>query len=400
MRSPLAEDKYATVLPFKDVIVDVQGPFTKGEGGEQYLLSYMCTRLKVCYLQAFKSLQKGYFSRALSDCIFAAKEIPDVIRTDRGPEMMSYVMEEVIALLNANHIPGASLTPRHQGLNERSHQVIMIDHHLLMDEITHAFPTEWAALVGAVEHAYFTAPLGAHGLSAIDMMRAYAIASPADRRLAPFMIPKGLPETDVASRMFTRFKEMYGIFTRCTQHKAALSELRENRDRHKRTLEKGEVVFWKLPIAARLPKHLFPSPCKGPYRVELQKTTTSAVLKDPTTGLLVNSGRNIPLDQILVGPSRAPLIWDDENEVRSLGMMLSEPADTGQEFASGFRAGRKKGWGPLAKGHLVAYQTMTQGVESRKLTIGKVLVNHRDDQKLLVQPYPVRLTEAYGKEFI
>ena len=61
LRSPLADDKHALVMPFKDVVVDVQGPFTKGEGGEQYLLSYMCTRLKVAYLQPFKPLQKGTF---------------------------------------------------------------------------------------------------------------------------------------------------------------------------------------------------------------------------------------------------------------------------------------------------------------------------------------------------
>ena len=46
-----------TTLPWQDVMVDVQGPFTRGEGGEQYVLSYHDTKTRVPRLAAFQKLQ-------------------------------------------------------------------------------------------------------------------------------------------------------------------------------------------------------------------------------------------------------------------------------------------------------------------------------------------------------
>ena len=51
--------------------------------------------------------------------------IPDVVRTDRGPEMTSAVNAEFLALLSVKHVVGAAFTPRHQGPGERAHQTIM-----------------------------------------------------------------------------------------------------------------------------------------------------------------------------------------------------------------------------------------------------------------------------------
>ena len=91
MRSVLADASRSEILPWMDVIIDVQGPFTKGEGGEQYILSYTCTRLRVPKLAALKNLQEGHFSRALTQCVLKPRQIPEVIRSDRGPEMVSKV---------------------------------------------------------------------------------------------------------------------------------------------------------------------------------------------------------------------------------------------------------------------------------------------------------------------
>ena len=65
-RSVLADDALTVVLPWHDVIIDCQGPFTKAEGGEQNVLSYHCVRLKVPLLAVMPRLQAGPFSRALS----------------------------------------------------------------------------------------------------------------------------------------------------------------------------------------------------------------------------------------------------------------------------------------------------------------------------------------------
>ena len=92
LRFTMADDARAKDFPWQDVIADVQGPFCRAEGGEMFILSYMCTKLKVPFLRAFPKLQQGYFSRALVDCILSSRVIPQVLRSDRGQEFMARIM--------------------------------------------------------------------------------------------------------------------------------------------------------------------------------------------------------------------------------------------------------------------------------------------------------------------
>ena len=142
MRSMLADESRAELLPWEDVILDVQGPFTKSEDGMQYIVSYHCTCLKVPKLEAFEALQPGYFLRAVTACVLRARVIPRTWRTDRGPEMVNLVQQEFRDILQAKHIKGASLTPRHQGLNERGHQEVLTNHIILMRQVCDAYPQE------------------------------------------------------------------------------------------------------------------------------------------------------------------------------------------------------------------------------------------------------------------
>ena len=118
MRSLLADDQLQEVLLWTAMIIDVQGPFTKAETGEQYVISYHCTRLKVPKLDAIKSMQAGYFSRALSTCVFKIRTAPDLWRSDRGKELVNRVTEEFMAICCAKHIKGSPMVPRHLGMGE------------------------------------------------------------------------------------------------------------------------------------------------------------------------------------------------------------------------------------------------------------------------------------------
>ena len=84
---------------------------------------------------------RSFFSRALVACIMRPRQIPKVVRSHRGPEMRSAVNEEFLAICNVEHVMGAALTPRHQGLGERGHQVMMAQHTVLMHAVCHAFPS-------------------------------------------------------------------------------------------------------------------------------------------------------------------------------------------------------------------------------------------------------------------
>ena len=161
--------------------------------------------------------------------------------------MANKITEEFLALCGTKHIMGAALTPRHQGLSERSHQVMMTDMFVLMEAICTIFPQEWPALISAVEYLLHTCPQGPHGISANDLGCAYGIASDSDRQLAPFMLPAGLPETHAVASMFSRFRHLYGMITRQNRENALNIQQRINATRIDRTFEEGETVFRKLP---------------------------------------------------------------------------------------------------------------------------------------------------------
>ena len=88
----------------------------------------------------------------------------------------------------------------------------MNNHLILMNEVCRAFPQEWPALVPVLEYLNETAPREPHGLSAFDLSQGYGLLVDANRRLAPFELPWGLPETEVAQQLFSRFKDLYGVF--------------------------------------------------------------------------------------------------------------------------------------------------------------------------------------------
>ena len=140
--------------------------------------------------------------------------------------------------------------------------------------------------------------------------------------MAPFELPWGLPETDIAQKLFERFRELHGVFARSTADEMLKKQEELNRKRTVRVFEKGEVVFRKLPSFARPAKHLLGDRCTGPFVVVDQRSLQSAVLKDPSTGELVDHGRSIPLDQLLAGPRRSKLALDEPAEVRGIGDML------------------------------------------------------------------------------
>ena len=104
-----------------------------------------------------------------------------------------------------------------------------------------------------------------------------------------------------------------------------------NKHRHSRSLDKGDVVFRRMPGHARPAKHLLSEPSRGPYHVIGQSTLSSCILKDPATGLLVDGGVDIPLDQIPLGPRRAPLAFEkDEHGSRTIGQMLQGKDQSGE----------------------------------------------------------------------
>ena len=254
------------------------------------------------------------------------------------------------------------------------------DHRILMDGVCHSQPQEWSSLVSAVQYLYFISAQNPLGISARDMTMGYAIAQNTHKSLMPFKVPKGMPETDVCIRLFDNFRNPYSLFMRVTQEERLRDQARINSKRWMRTLQPGDVVYRKLPQAARGPKMLFSPLTKGPYIVKGQRTFQSVILED-VHGNLVSNGDNIPLSEILPGEKPKAVQIEDDSDVRPLSAMLA------QEQKHPKKAGQKAGWYGLRYNAMVAYQTAHQGAEAKLLTVGKVLANYTEDEEIAVQPY-------------
>ena len=73
-------------------------------------------------VEAFEKLTKACFLVAVVACCMRARRIPTVIRTDRGPEMTSAVMEEFATLVQCEAVLRSGLhteTPRSGGTEAR-----------------------------------------------------------------------------------------------------------------------------------------------------------------------------------------------------------------------------------------------------------------------------------------
>ena len=380
MRSTVASIPEVKKLPWTDVIIDCQGPFTKSAKGNCYTVSYHCTSLGVCKIEPFERLRKADFLTALVACVMRARRVPNIVRTDRGPEMVSAVMQEFLSLCNAQQFLGAAFTPRHQGPGERKHQVVMTYWLLLMNKICRAFPQEWDLLAPVVEYLVDT-EIGECGFSAHELQTGYSLLQTTDVTLAPFMQPRGLAQTELVAKLFTNFRELASILNRHKESKLMKQVENANASRHLRQLTPGEVVFRRMPPKARPPKHLLGEPSKGPYVVVRQATFSSVVLRDPATGELVDEGANIPLEQILVGPRRSLLKFETQDDKRSVGDMLSSPDNKPLPpvvKAAGWKLSKKVGWNDLRRGQVIAYQTD----ESRELSVAYVIRNDKDELKV------------------
>ena len=112
-------------------------------------------------IEAFKEITVPHFNRSWLKCLWRARRVPDVIYSDRGPEMISAVAQEFMTLCNSKQYLGAAYTPRHQGAGERGHQEPMMWLKMLLNEVCSAFPQEWSELLPVVEFLMHT-DIGEH----------------------------------------------------------------------------------------------------------------------------------------------------------------------------------------------------------------------------------------------
>ena len=97
----------------------------------------------------------------------------------------------------------------------------------------------------------------------------------------------------------------------------------------------------------------------------------------------MDQGNDIPLEQILAGPRRGHLAFEESKGDRSIGQMVAgkELGLPPEVKATGWKPGKKKGWLGLTKGQYVAYQSSA----SRRLSVAHVLYNDKSSMSVEAQ---------------
>ena len=77
--------------------------------------------------------------------------------------------------------------------------------------------------------------------------------------------------TELAARVFDRFRGLYGMFSRSVRYRAQQTEDAINRRRNLKVFDAGEMVYRKKPAFARPPNQLMADPALGPFEVSRRR---------------------------------------------------------------------------------------------------------------------------------
>jgi len=368
-------------MPWEYVVVDVEGPFAPvSEEGARYILTYRCRTIKASLLEPMTRLTRPRFARAFLACMFRSRRVPKRVYSDRGPEVRNAVINEILAVLGVDKREGLPQQPIFQGAVERDHLETKVTLTSVLHDLVRAYPTEWAFFLPAVEYMKYITPYSSGcDLCPRDLDHGWSLASDMERDAIPFQVAGAVEcESEFAANLFANFLTLKRHFDRYVQtaSKARAEDL--NATRMSRGFRCGDIVYRKPPgFHERRTHTLAPRGC-GPFVV-------SKVISPQTVELVNLDGTPAFKDPVSVSelvdrtPRRPTLELPEEAGTRSYADIAAEAGDEPQAVP-----GPRKGWGGLAKGHLVAY---LRAGSDRELVVGKVEENVRQDRHVLVHCY-------------
>ena len=195
-------------------MIDFEGPSNPPDRqGCKYVLMYFDCLSHGVLLEPCKCLRASEVRRALAKCMFRCGRLPDLIRSDRGPEFKNAMMAEFAALVRLKHEFGAPWRPVEQASVERIHQEVQKILGILTQEVFKTFPDEWTELLPSVEFTIYNTP-GPHGFSPRDLDRRWSLGTGLERDLQPFQVMDFEPISEWATQLFTQYKRVRELVIR------------------------------------------------------------------------------------------------------------------------------------------------------------------------------------------
>ena len=140
-------------------------------------------------------------------CIFRSGKIPNLTRSDRGPELKNALMSKYAAIVGLGKRFSTPWRPMEQGLIEGKHVEGLKIAGMLVKDIMQCFPNEVGELQYVVEFIVYNTP-GPHGYTPRDIDRRWSLASPLERELQPFQVSEFEPLSEYASKLFRTYRDI------------------------------------------------------------------------------------------------------------------------------------------------------------------------------------------------
>ena len=150
---------------WEEVMVDCEGPSNPPDKrGNKYTLTYVCCLCHAALFEPLEALGHPQVRRAFARCIFRSGTLPQMIRSDRGPEFKNCLLAEYTALVGSRHRFGHAWRPMEQGMVERIHQEYQKILGMMLFDVFKCHMTEWSELLPVVELTIYNTPLRHMGL--------------------------------------------------------------------------------------------------------------------------------------------------------------------------------------------------------------------------------------------
>ena len=155
--------------PFLCIAVDAIGPFPEDNGGNKYVIVFICCFTRWVELAAVRSTDAEEAANAFIEMIFARHGLPVMIRSDNGTQFVNDLIDKLLRRLNVKHHNILPYRPQSNGIVERANGEILKHLRMLMLEFGKAH-SEWKSLLPIVSFIVNNTIHSATGASPHDML--------------------------------------------------------------------------------------------------------------------------------------------------------------------------------------------------------------------------------------
>ena len=254
--------------PMQIIAVDIVGPFSPVQSGNNYVLVVSDYFSKWMEAFAIPNQEAVTVAEKLVEEVFCRFSIPEQLHSDQGRQFKGKLMQEVCKLLTAYH-------PQSDGLVERLNRTLLS----MLAATVHEHPGDWDKKLRLVCMAYNTSVHQSTGFSPFFLLFGHQARLPVD--LAYGTAPmEEMTTQEYVRNLRQTLEEAYSTVRNRTG--AALERQKElyNRKVHGDEYQVGDLVWLHNPVIPKRAKRKLHCPWTGPYRVVKKLSTVVYRIQD------------------------------------------------------------------------------------------------------------------------